>query len=194
MTSAKLSFKNKKTRSARRLATLRKGLAALCLAAVIAAAGLAGAAHAQRFERIEDINTNVNSYYYFVRPGEATMEISVWGTVESPGAYQIGTEYDLGMVLSLAGGPEFGVRQERSERRVTLELYRGQAGTRSLVYEASLNQAVSAPERYPSLQDGDVLIVETLERDRFSWRDALTIVAGVATLTLAVERIVAVAN
>ena len=43
----------------------------------------------QSFGIAEDRQTNVPSYYFHVLPGEATIQVYVWGTVGAPGAYTV---------------------------------------------------------------------------------------------------------
>lgn len=145
-------------------------------------------AHAQEYGRVEKTESNVNSYFYHVQPGNATVQVQVLGDVGASGLYEVDQGTDLGQLLALSGGPFSNSRQHLTRRTVTVRLYRHQSPTRELFYEADLEHAMTDTEAYPTLQDGDVLSVEITERRRFSWRDGFTIVNTVALLALAAER------
>lgn len=152
------------------------------------------ATNAQTFGEVEDRQTNVSSYYFHVLPGEATMQVYVWGTVRSPGLYVVSRETDLGEVLSLAGGPQLREINDNDRREVTIQLYHTDGETRTIAYEALLEEMVAEPGAYPPLQEGDVIQVATHEIRGFSWRDVFTIAGAVAAVALAVERIVSTAS
>ena len=139
---------------------------------------------------VEDRQTNVPSYYFHVLPGEATIGVYVWGMVRAPGLYDVSTATDLGELLALAGGPE--ARPESDDEIVvtTVRLFRFDGSRRDLAYEAEVD-GVLLEGNYPPLQDGDIVEVETevTELRPFTWRDAVTIVTGVAAVALSVERL-----
>jgi hypothetical protein len=154
----------------------------------------APAVRAQSFSRVEETRSNSTSYYFYVQPGAATVQVYVMGTVRSPGVYEVTEGTDLGKLLALSGGPLLDQRQRTTDREVTIRLFRPrQYGERPL-YEAVMDRAVSRPENYPVLQDGDVLTVEIVERQRFGWRDAFTILGGVAAIAFAVESVVQISR
>jgi len=134
------------------------------------------------------------AYYYFARPGDLTMLVSIWGTVRFPGQYEVAQTTDLGQLLSLAGGPVLVSEQSGSEHRVTVRISRQFDEGRRVVYEALYDSLVVSPEPFPRLQEGDVVTVEATIHHRFNWRDAITIVGVLATLALAIERLTVVAR
>ena len=147
-------------------------------------------AQAQRFGQVEETESNIDSYYYYVQPGAATIEIKVMGTVRNPGLYRLSEGTDLGQLLALAGGPTLDVRLRSRPRTATVRLYRPQAQGQALLYEAEFEQNLAAEsENYPALQDGDILTVEVTERQRLVWRDLFTIANTVAVIALAIERL-----
>lgn len=146
-------------------------------------------ADAQSLDRVEDIRSNV-AYFYHARPGEATVQISVWGTVPRPGIYEVPLGTNLDKLLTMTGGIPDEARQEDQERRITVRLFRQNSDQRRLIYEAPIEDVLVNTGQYPDLEDDDVLVVETLVERRFSWRDGLTVVGGIATVALALERVI----
>lgn len=144
---------------------------------------------AQEIGRVEQVESNTQPYYFFLRPGEATTQLYVWGNVRAPGLYEVGSETRLDQVLSLAGGPLVTAIQAPGSQTVTVRIYRAESGSRALAYEAELEQMVQEPSAYPVLQDGDLVYVETKNRQGFSLRDALTILGSAAAILVAVDRV-----
>ena len=159
--------------------------------ALILAFALAPAAIAQpTFGTVEDRQTNAQGYYFHVLPGEATKEISVWGTVRLPGTYVVGAGADLSQVLSLAGGPMLGPLPDRTQRTVTVRVYRTDGSARSLAYEAPLERMVREPAAHPVLFTGDVVEVETRETRGRDYRDTLAVVSSLGTLAVVILQVV----
>jgi len=156
----------------------------LCVIWMASGGGLPSAT-AQSLDRLQETETSV-AYYYHARPGDATVQISVWGTIGNTGIYEIPEDTQLDKLLTMAGGAPIDARergQDPDDIRITL--YRtDDSGNRTVVYEEPLQDLVENA-RYPALQDDDILVVE-LERSRtpFRFRDALGIVSSLASLTL----------
>jgi hypothetical protein len=153
-------------------------------------------ARAQEFGRIADLETNV-AYFYHARPGEPTVQVSVWGTVPRPGIYEVPDTTELDKLLTMAGGVPLEPRTENQNRpEVTVRLFRPRAGgQRSLLFKAPMDSmlAGTAP-RYPQLGDNDILVVET-ETDRsFTWRDGLTVGSSLISVALLIVRIIDIQN
>lgn len=142
---------------------------------------------AQRLGRLEQTDTNVDSYYYYVQPGTHTIQVHVLGSLGSPGLYEISVGTDLRQLLALSGGPVLGTRQSVSRRKVIVRLFRPGEESQELFYEAELDSVAARPEVI--LNEGDVLTVEVIERQRFSWRDAVSVFNVVALVALAIERV-----
>jgi len=167
-------------------------LVVLCLAAGLAPVTLAQATDdGARFGAVEDRQTNAPGYYFHVLPGEATKEIAVWGTVRQPGTYVVGAAASLGDVLSLAGGPLITPLQDRTERTVTVRVFRFDGASRGLAYEAPLEQMVREPAAHPALRSGDIVEVETRETRGRDYRDTLAIVGSLGTLAVVILQVVA---
>ena len=116
------------------------------------------------------------AYYTFARPGQNTIEVLVLGG--QSGIYEIGEDVNLGQLMALAGG---GGRGGGRRSKVKVYLYRLQDGERSKILEEEIGDFAERPQ-YPSLQEGDVIRIET--RERLNWRDGLQITSTVVSLTI----------
>lgn len=115
------------------------------------------------------------AYYTFARPGQNTIEVLVLGG--QSGIYQVGENINLGQLLALSGGGGQGGRRSR----VKIHLFRLQDGERRKILEEEI-EAFASRSQYPSLQDGDVVRVET--RERLNWRDVLQVTTSVVSLAV----------
>lgn len=143
---------------------------------------------AQEFGRVGDVEAVGTSYHVFTRPGEATVQVLVLGA--GGGIYEVAADTEIDEFLALMGGvPSFGVRSDKNRIEVTIRLYRGQEGARTLIYEAPIEEMLTNPGQYPELRDEDVFVVETVEKSRIGWRDVLSIFTSVSSLILLVDRV-----
>jgi hypothetical protein len=140
--------------------------------------------HAQEFGRIAETETNV-AYFFFAQPGQATVQVSLWG-VPSSGIYEIPAETDLDKLLTMAGGAQIGSRPEnRKPPRITIRVYRPAESRETPIFEARLERMLSGDATYPTLEDDDIVVVETIQPSPgFGFRDVLSILTTAATLTL----------
>lgn len=144
----------------------------------------------QTFGRVGEVDARGTAYHVYARPGDATVQVLVMGL--GGGVYEVTDGTRLDELLALIGGaegPDIGLQNPRTIRQTHVRLYRGSEGSRSLIYEAPLEQVLLNPTEHPRLLDGDLFLIETEMRNRFQWRDALTIVGGLASLALLIERI-----
>ncbi|GAB5534311.1 MAG: hypothetical protein Rubg2KO_05600 [Rubricoccaceae bacterium] len=159
----------------------------IALAALLLTLALpASAQPVTRIGQSEQMRQNTTGYYYYHLPGEATIQVSVEGSVLYPGLYEVSTDTDMRRVLSLAGGPRFEVRDRNSDRRVELRLYRPDVGE---IYAANLADASSNPAFIPDLQHDDALIVDVIERRRIGWQDVATVIGTIGTLAFIVTAV-----
>ena len=141
------------------------------------------------YNRIEETNSNV-AYFYHARPGEPTIQVSVWGTVPQSGIYEVPENTPLDKLLTMAGGAPVQALQENQEADITMRLFREQAaGRRQKIYEASLEQLLHDANTPPALQNEDVLVVETRLDTDIGWLDVLSVLGSVASLAWTVERV-----
>lgn len=172
-----------------RIRSVHSQLASAVLLFLIATSVLLQDAAAQQPTMFGDYEVVGASYRKFVLPGESSIRVLVLGSVGAGGIYEVGRGTDLGRLLALTGG-SFVPESSEQLRRLTLRVLRTNGTRRDLVYEASLDDFLVDPGSYPVLQDGDVFLIETRLKNRFQWRDALSIVTGIAALTLAADRII----
>lgn len=134
-------------------------------------------AQAQEFGRV--VEAEGVAYYRFTEPGQPTVRVLVMGA-EAPGIYELGAETKLDELLAITGGGGIASPTIHS----TVRLYREEGARRNLIYESPLRDMLTEPNEYPRLQEGDVLVVETVERRRLSWQDGITILSGLSSVVL----------
>lgn len=152
--------------------------------------GSAGAAQAQ-IDAITQAGSGQAAYYNYSSPSDVTIVVNVWGRVQHPGVYEVPRGMSLSRLFSLAGGPVIGARRSGRDQTLTVRLSRQQAeaGGRQVVFETTMEDEVLTFDDDPALQDGDVLVAETYEHELFTWRDILSVLSGVGTTLLLVERV-----
>lgn len=126
------------------------------------------------------------AYYNYAEAGDITIRVNVWGTVQNPGLYEIPQGTHLSTLLSVAGGPAAGPRNEREDRTISVRLFRQAGGERGLIFQDVMQNEIFVSQEDPVLQEGDVLAVETTVRQRFNWRDVLPIISASASVGLAI--------
>lgn len=160
-------------------------LACCTLGVLFVAIWIAGPAAAQSLDRLQETETSV-SYFYYARPGDATVQVSVWGTIGGTGIYEIPEDTKLDKLLTMAGGAPIDARQRGQDPDdIQIKLYRtNDDGEREIIYDAPLERLIE-DTTYPVLQDDDIMIVE-LERARtpLRFRDILGVASSLASLTL----------
>ena len=127
--------------------------------------------------------------YRYANPGQPTMEISVWGAVRSPGVYQVERNVDLIDVLTLAGGPAIPSEDDRTVQKVNVEILRDAGAGRIPVLATTLSALTVRDTPLPDLQDGDLVSLTAQTRQRFTWRDALSVTTSVAALAILILRL-----
>jgi hypothetical protein len=161
----------------------------LFLMGAFAATAPATAQEGSSYERIDETRSTV-AYFFHARPGVPTIQVSVWGTVPRPGIYEVSERTSLGRLMTMAGGAPIEARSENEEAKITIRLFREQEqGGREMLYKAPLQDLLRDTEAYPSLNDGDVLVVETEVERGFDWRDVLSVIGSLGSLALVVERL-----
>ena len=146
---------------------------------------LAGPVHAQTLTTSSGV-----AVFRYANPGQPTMDVRVWGAVRSPGVYQVERDTDLIDVLTLAGGPAIPAEDDQSVRNVEVQILRETAAGRTVVLTSTLDALTAQDMPIPDLQDGDLVSLTAQTRQRFTWRDALSVTASVAGLALLIIRLV----
>ena len=141
-----------------------------------------------QFGRIEEIDTNINTFHYIVRPGSATIEVSAFGNLISPGIYIVEEGSNLAFLLALTGGPP-SYNQPDVKYISTIRLFRDSGGTQSLIYESSMEDIMNQISQAPILSEGDVITVEVEQKRKLNWRDVFTIVGPVLSTLLLIDQL-----
>jgi protein involved in polysaccharide export with SLBB domain len=170
-------------------AILRLPATAVTTACVLCFLAAAPNLRAQSFGRVQETQSNSDSYYYYVQPGSPTVQVFVLGMAKYAGLYEVTEGTDMKQLLALCGGPNFDRSQFLNRQKTTVRLYRPAQGQQQLLYEGMLEDAVADSGGANVLRDGDVLTIEVMERRRFDWRDLLTILNVVVLIILAIDRL-----
>ena len=133
-------------------------------------------------------------YMRYAKPGETTVQVMVVGAVGAPGIYVIGESTRLDELLALSRGLGTGMTPANTTQKSTVQLYRRQGGERVLIYEASVEDMLREPDTYPELQDDDIFRVDTVVRQRWTWREGLQVVSSAASLIFVAVRLVELAR
>lgn len=141
--------------------------------------------NAQSLGRVESTESNSSDYYFYVQPGERTIQVNLIGAVRSPGLYEVGTNVTLGQILALSGGPMMNPRQKRNRRATEVRVIRDGRVT----YNVNIEDSETPYVDFEGLQEGDIVRVDVVERTPFGWRDGLQIVTAAASFVLIVDRI-----
>lgn len=145
-----------------------------------------GAVYAQDLEALRG-----GAYYRFADPSDITIEVKVWGAVSNPGFYEVRQGLTLSTLLSLAGGPLTTPRMSNTRSTFTLQLYRPQPdGRYQLLTETVMENQLTALAQDPVIMHGDLLMTEERTRQRFGWRDGLSILTALATVALVVDNVI----
>jgi hypothetical protein len=154
----------------------------------LAALSVPDGAQGQAFGRIEETESNV-AYFFHARPGEATIQVSLWGTIPQSGIYEVPDTTNLNKLLAMAGGiPAEARRKQQKAPQTTVQVYRQKQGERTRIFEARLSEMLES--EVPTLRDNDIVVVETVTfRTPFDWRDILSVLSTLGTLALVALRI-----
>lgn len=114
------------------------------------------------------------------------MTVYVWGSVGTPGVWEVERDADLVEVLSAASVPGLGTDQPGLSERVVLRVYRLQqaGGRRHQIYEDSLENLLQQGVQGPSLQAEDVLSIELRQKRTFNISTVAQYVGAASTLVV----------
>lgn len=119
--------------------------------------------------------------YDYGRPGYPRVTIYLWGNAQN-GMWTVEQGTNFLEYLSVAAQGNFN---ESADTRIKnkIRLYREGQIDEEPVFEARLEEIFSRKVEYPKLQNGDVLIVESIQRRRFfTFRNMSQVVGTVASL------------
>lgn len=148
--------------------------AVLVSAALLLSAG-ATTARAQQIPESDLLTPNIKEY---ARPGYPVMTVYVWGNADT-GVWRVEEGTDLLEFLSVVSRVRFGEANPERQATELLRLYRDDRPGGEPFFESEIQDLFSERNQYPSLQEGDILVLETKVRTRFTWRDVGRVV-GVA--------------
>lgn len=134
---------------------------------------------AQSEERITD----------FSRPGRPTMFVYIWGTASTPGIWKVEKDVDLLDLMSSAQIPNFGASDNTTKSTTTMRLYRSSGGQREEIFQSEMNELLTSGNTYPSLQENDIILIETKSKQRFNLQTVFSAIGAAASLVLLAIRI-----
>ena len=116
------------------------------------------------------------------RPGYPRMTIYVWGNADS-GVWNVERGTDLLEFVSVISRARMSQNSPDRRRIERLSVYRDQQpGRGDPFYESDVKDIFAYRDSYPALQEGDILVLETETRTRFTWRDIARVTGTVAAL------------
>lgn len=139
--------------------------------------------------RAQDVPSSESFIHTFARPGQSTIQIYILGSVGTPGIWRIEQDTDLIELLSAANVSGFGDNPADQSTRVNLRIYRTNSNTRSMVYEARLEDVLARGTTYPPLEAGDVIEVETNRRRVLGISLISQVIGAASSLTLLILRL-----
>jgi hypothetical protein len=128
--------------------------------------------------------------YRYAPPGEATHTVYVWGGVDKPGIWRIEPDTDLVELFSVIYPSGYGQESPEARTNVRMRIHRSTNGDPRVVAEMNLDALLGmTPQERPSLQDGDVIEVRTVEKRKFSLNTVGTVVGTLSSVTLLIIRL-----
>jgi hypothetical protein len=158
------------------------------LIAVLALGAHVPSASAQFVTNPSEVIAQGISYKVFARPGEPLIRVHVLGELGS-GLYAIGANTTLTELLALAGGPQLSGVTTETTREVTVRVFRDQGAQRQQIYESDIRDLIVTPGQHPTLEEGDVVTVESVTRRRFDAFRAIQVASSIATFGLLILRV-----
>jgi len=137
-----------------------------------------------------DLDGEQEYVYRYAPPGEATQTVYVWGGVDKPGIWRIEPDTDLVELFSVIYPSGYGRESPEQRTSVRIRIHRSTDGRPRVVAEMNLDAILGmTPQQRPSLQDGDVIEVRTIEKRKFSLNTVGTIVGTLSSVTLLIIRL-----
>jgi hypothetical protein len=124
------------------------------------------------------------------RPGVPRINVYLWGSADT-GAWTIEENTDLVEFLSVASQADFNNRPDSRTIRI-LKIYRDGYSDDDPFFERRLEELFARRTSYPALQEGDIVVLESRQRSRFTWRDIASVtgtVIGVLNTYLLLDRL-----
>ena len=116
------------------------------------------------------------------RPGYPRMTVYVWGNADS-GVWNIERGTDLLEFMTVVSRARMTDTNPDQRRVESISLYRDASpGSGQPLFTSEVQAIFSDRTGYPALQEGDILVLETRTRGRFTWRDIARVTGTVAAL------------
>lgn len=115
------------------------------------------------------------------RPGYAKITVYVWGSADT-GVWNVEKGTDLLEFVSVVSRVQMASRSPDQRVVEKLSLYRDESRQGDPYFETQIEELFSSRGSYPALQEGDILVLESQARNRFTWRDVARITGAIATL------------
>ena len=95
--------------------------------------------------------------YYYAKPGDLTITVSIWGFVQKPGLYEIASSTNLVHLLSLAGGPSN--YSELDNVRI-VRIIKENGDTKKIEFYVNLDDLTKLTKEQLDLKPGDIIYVD----------------------------------
>lgn len=142
-------------------------------------------------QSLEQLRGDSGAFFTFAEPSDITIEVKVWGAVSNPGLYEIRQGTHLSTLFTLAGGPQNSVQNANTNRIFTLRLYRSQGeGEPMLILDQHVENGILLLNEDPVLMHSDLLVLEEQIKQKFNWRDGLSVLTAVGTIVLIVTQLI----
>ncbi|MEZ4700849.1 MAG: hypothetical protein R2834_11005 [Rhodothermales bacterium] len=125
----------------------------------------------------------------FSRPGRPTMMVYVWGAVGQPGIWKVETDVDFLEMLTAAQVPNIGQSSSQTKEKVIIHVYRGGVSRRTEIYSSDVKKMLSEGSAYPTLQEGDIIFLESSSKQKFGLNTVLSAIGAASALVLLIIRI-----
>lgn len=137
------------------------------------------------------------AFYRYAEAGDLTIRVQAWGSVRFPGLYQIPMGSRVSRLMSLSGGPQYALeRRRQDERTTTIRLFRPDSLSREprLVFEQEWVNGAEAFTQDPVLREGDMLAIDSVVKEGYTWRDYAPVAVSAASLFIGLLGIVITAT
>lgn len=134
-----------------------------------------------QMDQLNMANRNVTGKsvnYYYAKPGDITVTVSLWGFVQKPGLYEVSSSTNLIQLLSLAGGPTNyadldNIRIIRSQKDKNGKIIKKEL-------KINLEEIVKLTDEQIKLQPGDVVYVN--HTNWYMVKEAFSVTSSIAIL------------
>ena len=134
-----------------------------------------------QMDQLDMANRNVTGKsvnYYYAKPGDITITVSLWGFVQKPGLYEVSSSTNLIQLLSLAGGP--GAYADLDNIKIIRSLKDKKGKLIKKEIKVNLENMLNLSEEQISLKPGDVIYVN--HTNWYTVKEAFSLTSSVALL------------